>query len=333
MTSPVRFGFLSTARINDKVMAGARESDRVEVVAVASRDAGRAEAYAAERGIPHAHGSYEALLSDPDVDVVYIPLPNGMHVEWTKRALAAGKHVLVEKPFSRHPDEVEETFDIADAHGLVVSEAFMWRHNPQTAELLQRVGSGAIGRLRLVRAAFSFRLTAAGDIRLDPALDGGALMDVGCYCVNGMRAVAGEPAYVSGEQALGESGVDVVFTGTAACADEVVAHFDCGFALPYRAVLEVVGEEAALVVPDPWHVYEAGIELHRDSRVELVAVPPASSYRLELENVAAAILGEAPLLLGREDAVGQARTIDALYRAAATGAAVELLPAPRLEAQ
>src|SRR4029453_17013029 len=120
MTSPVRFGFLSTARINDKVMAGARESDRVEVAGVASRDAGRAEAYAAERGIPQAHGSYEALLSDPDVDVVYIPLPNGMHVEWTKRALAAGKHVLVEKPFSRHPDEVEETFDIADAHGLVV---------------------------------------------------------------------------------------------------------------------------------------------------------------------------------------------------------------------
>jgi xylose dehydrogenase (NAD/NADP) len=313
------WGLLSTARINLKVLAGARLSDRVDVIAVASRDAARAEEYAREHEIERSYGSYEALLGDPDVEAIYISLPNGLHVEWTRHALEAGKHVLCEKPLSRRPDDVEMVFDLAEQEGLVLSEAFMWRHNPQTRRLEQLVAEGAIGRLRVVRASFSFQLASVHgpeDARFDPALDGGALMDVGCYCVNAIRAFGGEPTRVHGEQVLGPSGVDVCFTGTLRLPDDVVAHFDCGFVLPPRDELELVGEDASLFVDDPWHAQSPAIDMRRDDESERIEVEPAHSYQLELENVSDAIEGRAPLLLGRADAVGQAATLEALYASA-----------------
>ena len=321
----VRWGLLSTARINGLVLEGASQTDRADVIAVSSRDRGRAEDYAAQHGIERAYGSYEAILEDDDVEAVYIPLPNSLHVEWTLRALEAGKHVLCEKPFSRRPDEAERAFDFAESAGLVLSEGFMYRHHPQTARIAELVAEGVIGRLRIVRAAFSFPLAAVHgpeDSRFRPELDGGALMDVGCYCVNTIRFLAGEPERVSAEQVVGPSGVDVVFAATLSLADAVVGHFDCAFVTPRRGELEVVGEEGVLAVADPWHVYEPGIELRRADGVEHVAVEPANSYRLELENVGDAIRGQAPLLLGRDDAVSQARAIDALYRAAEAAAPV-----------
>jgi D-xylose 1-dehydrogenase (NADP+, D-xylono-1,5-lactone-forming) len=316
----VSWGLLSTARINLPILAAARASDRAEVVAVASRDAERAEAYARMHGLERAHGSYDALLEDPDIEAVYIPLPNGLHIPWTLRALEAGKHVLCEKPFSRRVEPVERAFDLAESLGLVLSEGFMYRHHPQTAKLIELVAQKAIGQLRVVRAAFSFPLAdvhGADDTRFDPELDGGAMMDVGSYCVNASRLLAGEPERVTAEQVLGPSGVDVVFAGTLAHAGGVVTHFDCGFVLPRRSELEVVGEEGSLFVPTPFQVTSPGIELRRADGVEQIAVEPGDSYLLELENVSAAIRGEATLLLGRDDAVGQARTIEALYGAAA----------------
>ncbi len=315
----VRWGILSTAQINEHVLAGARASDAVDVVAVASRDGARAQAYAREHGIERAYGSYSELLEDPGVEAVYIPLPNALHVDWTVRALEAGKHVLCEKPFSRRAAEVERAFDLAESAGLVVSEGFMWRHHPQTARLSALLAEGAVGALRVVRAAFSFPLEASrggDDTRFDPALDGGALMDVGCYCVNAIRLLAGEPVRAHAEQVVGASGVDVVFAATLRLPGDVLGQFACGFVLPARHGLEVVGEEGSLVVPDPFHVRSPLIELLRDGEVERITVEPADSYRLELENVSGAIRGEAPLLLGREDAVGQARTIEVLYRSA-----------------
>ena len=173
MSDAVRWGFLSTADINEKLLAGAAESDKVDVLAVASRDAGRAEAYAAERGIERSYGSYDDMLADPDIEAVYISLPNSMHVDWSIRALEAGKHVLCEKPLSRHPGEVERAFDAADRTGRILMEAFMWRHNPQTAKLKELVDGGAIGELRLVRAAFSFPLADQTNVRLNAELEGG----------------------------------------------------------------------------------------------------------------------------------------------------------------
>ena len=316
----VAWGLLSTAPINRSILAAARESDRAEVLAIASRDPARADAYAREHGIERGYGSYDALLEDPDVEAVYIPLPNGLHVEWTMRALEMGKHVLCEKPFSRRAAEVERAFDRAEAAGLVLSEGFMWRHHPQTAKLAELVVAGAIGPLRLVRAAFSFPLgveRGPEDARFDPELDGGAMMDVGSYCVNAMRFLAGEPESVSAKQVVGPTGVDVVFAGTLRHADDVVSHFDCGFVVPRRSELEVLGEEASLFVTNPFVIRAPGFELRRNGDVEQVDVEHVDSYLLELDNVSGAIRGEESLLLGRHDAVGQARTIEALYRAAA----------------
>ena len=319
----VRFGILSTARINQKVLAGVRESELVEVAAVASRDQARAEEYAREHGIQRAHGSYEELLTDPELDAIYISLPNSLHIEWSINALEAGKHVLCEKPLSRQPDDVERAFDVADRTGLLLTEAFMYRHNPQTARLQELVAGGAIGQLRAVRTAFSFTLSDPANIRLSSDLDGGALMDVGCYCVSGSRLLAGEPEGVFGVAST-ESGVDVAFAGTMSFPGDVVAQFDCGLKLPLRDELEAIGTEGSIFLDDPWHARKPFLELRREDGVEEIVLEPVDSYRLELENLADAIEGRGELLLGREDALGQARTIDALYRSAETGEAVAL---------
>ena len=180
------WGLLSTARINDALLRGIAAVPDATAFAVASRDADRADEYARDNGIERAYGGYEQLLADPDVDVVYISLPNGMHVEWTRRALEAGKHVLCEKPLSRSPAEVEQLFDLAEARGLHLSEAFMYRHHPQTKRVKELVDSGAIGELRLIRGTFSFNCDPA-DPRMRVGMDGGGLMDVGCYPVSMAR--------------------------------------------------------------------------------------------------------------------------------------------------
>jgi D-xylose 1-dehydrogenase (NADP+, D-xylono-1,5-lactone-forming) len=203
----VKLGLLSTACINDAILRGASLTDAVEVVAVGRRDSARAKEYARDHGIPRAHGSYEDLLADPDVDAIYNSLPNALHVEWSIRALEAGKHVLCEKPLDRSPAEVERLFDVAARQGLVVMEAFMYRHHPQTQALRELVASGGIGELRQIRAVFSFMLTEPENVRLRPDLAGGALMDVGCYCVSGSRLLAGESDEALARQALEAAGL------------------------------------------------------------------------------------------------------------------------------
>jgi predicted dehydrogenase len=320
----VRLGLLSTARINGEILAATARTDTVVVSAVASREQARADAYAREHGISRAHGSYDALLADPDVDAVYVSLPNGPHHEWTTRALEAGKHVLCEKPYSRRPADVVEAFDLADRSRLVLMEAFMYRHHPQWRRVPELVASGAIGRLRSVHATFGFRLQNAEDVRLRPELDGGALMDVGCYCVSGSRLLAGEPERAQGEQVLGPTGVDLGFHGTLRFPDDVVAQVDASFLVASRQRLEAVGEEGSILVDAPWRAdWGVRVVLRRSREApEEVEIEPGDMFVLELDNFADAVEGRAPQLLGREDALGQARAIDALYRAAGTGISV-----------
>jgi D-xylose 1-dehydrogenase (NADP+, D-xylono-1,5-lactone-forming) len=327
---PVRLGLLSTAAINAQSLGGARETDRVAVVAVGSRDGAKAQAYAAEHGIERSYGSYDALLADDEVDAIYIGLPNGMHHEWTLRALEAGKHVLVEKPYTRHTAEAEAAFTASKAAGLVLMEAFMYRHHPQTAIVRDLVVGGAIGRLQAVNATFTFPLEDLTNVRALPELDGGALMDVGCYCVSAIRLLAGEPRQVSGEQVTGSTGVDMGFHGTLRCADDVIGQLEASFRSPRRQHVEVVGAEGVVTVEAPFRVDWGGDVLlaRRDREAlaepEVVAVPQANAYRLQLDNLADAIQGRAPQLLGRDDALGQARTIEALYGAAAEGRTVAI---------
>ncbi len=325
MSDIVRWGFLSTAKINDLLLAGAEPSDVVQVVAVASRDQRRAEAYARERGIERAHGSYEALLEDPDVEAVYISLPNSLHVEWSVRALEAGKHVLSEKPLGRRAGDVERAFAVAQRTGRILMEAFMYRHNPQTVRVHDLVRGGALGRLRFLRATFTYPHTDLENIRHDPALDGGGLMDLGCYGVHAARMLAGEPEEVFGEQVVSRSGVDEVFAGTMRFADDVLAHVDCALVAPMSYRLEAVGEEGSLSVADPWHCRRPGIELHSKGGAEWIPLEPVDSYRLQLENMSAAIRGDAEPLLGRADALGQARALEALYRSADEGRPIDVL--------
>ncbi len=296
----MRLGLLSTARINNAILRGAKGAEAVEIVAVGSRDAAKAQAYASEHGLERGHGSYEALLEDPEVDAVYISLPNGLHHEWTMHALEAGKHVLVEKPYSRRPEEVEAAWDAAAAAGLVVMEAFMYRHHPQIPLARSLVEQGRIGRLRHIRTTFSFRLLDLENVRMLSDLDGGALMDLGCYCISGARLLGGEPERVYGEQVLGPTGVDVDFDGTLRFPNDVVAQLDASFSLPERQRLEAVGEEGTLVLEAPWRPDLGGRVLINGEPVD---VEEADSYALELASFAAAIAGDAEPLLGRDDAL------------------------------
>jgi D-xylose 1-dehydrogenase (NADP+, D-xylono-1,5-lactone-forming) len=326
VSAPLRLGVLSTARIADKLIDGARSAEGIELVAVGSRDRARAEAWAAERGIPRAHGSYEDLLADGEVDLIYNPLPNALHVPWSVRALEAGKHVLCEKPMARDPAQVDEAFDAAERAGRLLMEAFMWRFHPQTEAMVRLLGEGAIGRPRVLRASFGFDIVGRDEnVRWSGPLEGGALMDVGCYCVSGMRLLCGEPVRVSGEAVTGGDGVDARFAGVLRFADDVLGVFDCGMDVTPLHGIEVVGDAGILRSADPWHGGSPALTVQRAGEapepVTTVAVDP---YCRELEAFAAAVRDGAPAPLGREDALGQARTIAALYRSAAEGRAVAL---------
>ena len=316
--APVRWGILGTGDINDRFLPGARLSDAVEVVAVGSRTAARAAMFAERHDIPRAHGTYDELLSDPGVEAIYNALPNSLHHRWTMKALAAGKHVLCEKPYTRHPAEVDEAFDAADRAGLVLSEAFMWRHHPQARGLVESLPG--IGPLQAIRATFGYVQEGAADVRLRPDLDGGSLMDVGCYCISGSRLIAGEePDVVFGVALPGPTGVDIRFSGMLHFPSGVVAEFISGFTSTHHT-LEAIGLGGSVMLTNPWQGQPVSIV--RDS-VE-TPLDGENAYKLELENVGRAIRGEGPLLLGRADAMGQARTLDGLLRSAATGQPVRL---------
>jgi xylose dehydrogenase (NAD/NADP) len=306
----IRIGLLSTADIHRAHLAAVAETS--PIVAVASRTPAKAEAFAREHGIERAHGSYEQLLADPELDAVVIALPNALHHEWTMRALVAGKHVLCEKPYTRHPHEAEAAWDEAERRGLVLMEAFMWRHAPQTALMLELLPQ--LGPVYSVHATFSFRFERPDDdVRLVPALGGGSLLDLGGYCVSAIRLVAGEPDEAYGTRMLGRGGVDWAFAGVLRCND-VLGTFQCGFRHDERSLV-IRGAGGELHAPDPWHASDSRVYLNgEEHRVE-----QEDPYRRQLANFVAAIQGDAEPLLGRDDAVGQARALEALYRAATAG--------------
>ncbi len=317
---PFRWGLLGTARINRSIIPPLRESSRHALVAVASRDQERGEAYAREWGIPRTHRSYETLIDDPEIDAIYNPLPNALHAAWTIRAVRAGKHVLCEKPLATTVADVDAIAREAKAAGVVVTEAFMYRHHPQTLRLKALVQDRAIGKLRLIRSAFTFQLTRTGDVRWEPALGGGSLWDVGCYPISIARLLAGvEPQEVFGRSRQGAEDVDEAFTGQLALG-EVVAQFDAGFRAPLRTHLEVVGTEGVITVAAPFKPGPgAHLLLSRGEATEMIAVDEQPLYIGELDDLAdAATLGREPRVT-LADSRGNVATIVALYESARTG--------------
>ncbi|PJF46763.1 MAG: gfo/Idh/MocA family oxidoreductase [Chloroflexi bacterium] len=324
----LRWGLLSTARINRSLIPPLRASPRNRLVGVASRDPARAEAYAREWNIERAFGSYEAMLESPDIDVVYISLPNSLHAQWTIQALRAGKHVLCEKPLATRVEDVDAITATAAAAGRVVAEAFMYRHHPQTLQVKSLIERGAIGEVRLARGAFTFTLTDHANVRMNAGLDGGSIWDVGCYPINYARTMIGaEPVEAFGMQFTGPSGVDETFVGTLRFGEDVYAQFDCGFRAPFRMHMEIVGSEGLIVVPRPFkptaretiYIGKAGDRLE-----PLTIEGPEWLYLGEVEDMADAILEGAAPRVSLKDSRGNVAAILALLRSAHAGRPVEV---------
>jgi xylose dehydrogenase (NAD/NADP) len=324
--SRLRWGLLSTARINRLIIPAVRASSRSEVTTVASRSLDRAEAYAREWEIPRAHGSYAALLADPEIDVVYIGLPNSLHVEWTVRSLDAGKHVLCEKPLALSVGDVDRIQAAAVRASRVATEAFMYRHHPLTHAAQEIVASGRLGIVRGFKGAFTFPLTREGDVRLDPALGGGSLWDVGCYPVSYACFLAGEaPVEVFGWQRLSAAGVDLEFAGMMRFADGGIAQFDSGFAGPLRAEMEVVGSDAVLRIKRPFRTDEMSrLLLTTRDTTETLPFDPQPAFAGEIADMETAALDGHGSRVPTGESRRTAGTIVALYESARTGRPVQL---------
>jgi xylose dehydrogenase (NAD/NADP) len=322
----LRWGLLGTARINRAIIPALRRSSKCALVAVASRDASRAAAFAAQWEIDEVVDSYTALLARPDVDVVYIPLPNSQHAEWTIRAAQAGKHVLCEKPLALSVQDVDAMAAVAEQYSVVVTEAFMYRHHPQTHEVRRLMDAGAIGRVRYLRGSFTFPLTNQLNIRLDPRLGGGSLWDVGCYPVSWARTVLGrEPESVFGWAHRCASGVDESFVGQIQFPGDVHMQFDCGFTMPFRTSMEVVGTEGILTVERPFKPAPRGvIHLTRGEDTHTYTTEEQELYLGEVEDLADAIVQRREPLVTLDDSRQTVATLVALYESAQRGETVDV---------
>jgi predicted dehydrogenase len=319
--SRLRWGLLSTARINRLIIPAVRASARSEVTTIASRTLDRAHAYAAEWKIPRALGSYEALLAEPEVDVIYIGLPNSFHVEWTVRSLEAGKHVLCEKPLALAVEDVDRIQAAATRTGRIATEAFMYRHHPLTHAALGIVQSGRLGVVRGYKGAFTFALSRQGDVRLDPTLGGGSLWDVGCYPVSYACFLAGAaPIEVFGWQQSAPSGVDLEFAGTMRFADGSVAQFDSGFTGPFRAEMEVIGRDRALRITRPFRTDDKSrLLVTTGDDTEALPFDPDPPFAGEIADMEAAVLDNRPPRIPLSESRRTVRTIRALYASARRG--------------
>jgi xylose dehydrogenase (NAD/NADP) len=331
MANRVRWGILSTSHhAASAFIPAVNASGSGEVAAVASRDAAKAQRYAAEHGIPDSYGSYEALLADPAIDAIYVPLPNSLHKEWAIRVAQAGKHCLCEKPLGLNAAEAEAMVAAFRAAGRKFAEAFQWRHHPQDQRVREMVRAGVIGDLRLIDGGLTFTLDRPGDIRFNPKVGGGALYDLGCYPISLARYITGqEPVAVTAQAVWGKTGVDDAIVATLEFPGGVLAHFHGSFAMPGRRYYEVVGTTGSLLaehaynlrLDPPGRIIRRGDDL---VVVETIEFEPQNSYTLQVQDFNRAVLEDREPLFPAEDAIGNMRAIDAIYQAARTGRTVRL---------
>ena len=326
----LRWGVLSTAKIGrTKVIPGIQRGERSEVVAIASRDAALARRVADELGIPSAHGSYEALLADPDVDAVYLPLPNHLHKPWTIAAARAGKHVLCEKPLALTARDAEEMIEACDREGVQLMEAFMYRLHPSWVAVRELVASGRVGRLQAVQSWFSFYNDDPANIRNIPEAGGGALYDIGCYCVNLSRMLFGrEPTEVTGTIVRDATGTDVVSAGTLSFGDGI-ASFGCSTRAESDQRVEIYGTEGRISIAIPFNIppdlrttirLAAGGDPPVAPHIETLTFDAADPYTIEADAFAAAVQGDQPVPVTPDDAVANLRVIEQLLAASPSSA-------------
>lgn len=318
MSDRVRWGLLGTARINRRIIPAMRADRRSRIVAIASRDAARGTAAATAWDIPHAVG-YEDLLLCEDVTAVYIPLPNSLHTQWTLAAIGAGKHVLCEKPFVLDPVDIDRIAGARDRAGVVAAEGFMYRHEPLTARVRALVSNGAVGAIRAIATGFCYSQARSGDVRLDAALGGGALNDVGCYSVSYACLLANRPlSGAMGTARWTDGGVDEEFTGLLTFDGGATASIYAGFRAAPHTWLEIVGTEGTLRVPHP---FKPGpretIELVRHGDLQRIDVEgSALPFQREIEDFAASVLDGAPPVVPLDESRRVAAALGLLHAAA-----------------
>ena len=321
--SKIRWGLVSTANINRRLIPAIRESAQGELVAVASRSMASAQAYAEQWEIPQAFGSYEAMLASETIDAVYISLPNHLHAEWTIKALRQGKHVLCEKPFALTLAEVDEMTAVSQQSGCVLAEAFMYRHHPQTKIVGEWVRNGRLGRITLVRGVFNFAIHSSENVRLVPEWGGGCLWDIGVYPLSLAQFIMdGPPQQVAGSQWVGESGVDEVFSGQMIYANGGMAQISASFCTPFHTDAEIIGTEGRMTMNRPFVGHTDGqrqlMFYPQDGEPEEIPVPEKELYLGEVEDMHAAILDGRPNYLTLAETRNHIKTVLALYESAQT---------------
>lgn len=326
MEKILNWGLLSTAKINQALIKPLRASKRTRLLGAASRNQASADAYVREWNIPRAYGTYEAMLADPEIDVVYNSLPNHLHAEWSIKAMRAGKHVLCEKPIALSLNEVDEMTAVSRETGKVLAEAFMYRHHPQTMQAKEIVDSGALGKLQLIRGAFTFMLKREGNYRTIKEMGGGGIWDVGCYPISFARMILGEEPYeVFGWQVTGPTGSDDTFVGQLRFGSGVHMQFDSGIKSPSRSFMELVGTEGVLFIPDPFKPgARSEMQLTRDGKQQTIKVKGRELYLGEVEDMCDAILSGKPPRISLEDSRGNIVTITAFLKSAETGMNIQI---------
>lgn len=319
----IRWGILSTANIaRRRVVPAIHKAANSVAHAIASRNQHAAEAFRAELGLAHAYDSYEALLDAPDVDAIYIGLPNSLHAEWAIPCAEAGKPTLCEKPLAANADEAQRMVDAFKARGVPFAEAFMWRFHPQTLRVQQLIREGAVGRIQSIQAAFTFSIREESNIRLNASLAGGALMDVGCYCINAMRLYTGEEPTDSAAYAnIGaQSGVDETLAGVLRFPSGVLGHFDCGLRSQHCHMVEIRGDKGRILIEESFVMppdRATKIRVWRNiapaaDAYEEITIPPFNSYTLMIEDFADALVNQRPPRFDAQDGVHNMRVIDHL---------------------
>ena len=323
----LRWGLISTANINRRLIPVIGQSERGELAAVASRSLESANKYAKKWDIPQAFGSYQEMLDSGEVDVVYISLPNHLHAEWTIKALRAGVHVLCEKPFAITLDEVDEMVAVSEQENLVLAEAFMYRHHPKTLMVKDWIESGKLGEIKGMFGAFSFYLEDDANVRMRPEYGGGSLWDVGVYPMSYAQFLMGEtPQWVTATQTIGSTGVDTFFGGHLHYENGVFAQIMSSFKTSFITEVQIYGTKGRVHLPHPFTGEEdAEISFYPvNGEMERYVAPSKPLYLGEVEDMHAAILDGKPNLVTLEETRNHVKTVLALYEAAKTGKQVFL---------